>query len=954
MPQVKPAAPPGFNSQATQVQARAAWFGGNLVRWRTSYLEKMGGWRRLIDDVMPAIVRRMHGWLDLQNKKNLLIATDAGVQLLVQKTLYDIGLTTDLQGGFNPVIGDSGDATKFTVANASKTVTVKTSVGLVQVGQKFGFRVPISIGGRIIAAGSVFPVKAVSATGFTFDMPLASLAAETDTYGIPLLTNDIVNSFTVTWKSHGLSVGAPIRIGVGTSLKVGTKNVGTPPNLTYNKVDFTAPAGTIGTVATVVDADHFTIKMATFGTGDGTGTATHQVYVGSSIENPDSGAMISTIGSVIGLINAQAPINPQRDAWFLANMGEQGLVLASGRQLEVYTPPIENGPFLSLVPTAPTKSNGMLVAMPQAQVILFGTEPVIGSGVIDPLLIRFTDVGRYDVYTATATNQAGTYRLSRGSRIVGAIQAPQATLILTDTDLWQMSYVGPPLVYGFTIMGSGCGLVAPHAIGTLGRTTVWQGLKNFWQFGDTALQPVPCTVWDYIFEDIDTVNINKCHAGSNGTTNELAFYFPSKHTMIFVDKNLLLFSQLFWDPSWIRIGTVPTKFSLLIKVFYVYEPNYKNNGWWEDAGIALIAWWDRDLQSEIKDIIFAPDGTETSFMLFEDDSNGLHEISQSLVKAGERITYTFSLYAHDSSTRNMTLRATAGDDGAYATFDVVSGNRLAAGVTSPKFALSSAYVTTDGLANNRIGPNGNGWRRYVLVFTSDDSEELSIHINVTNGTDLNYQGDPSRGIMIWGAQLVLGGDPLDYQPTEGVIRQNETRRYVKVNSAENFAWDSGRLGRSAWLDVSVWGTPLGADITPIRPVSDRGPLTQVLPAPRNLIQQHEIGFDDDDQPMTNVYAETGYTQIAEGSTIMLIDQVQPDMKWFGLNGGVTVSLRAANYAQGPSHLYGPYTITPTTQFFNPRVRARYVAVRYDWEPKLGFSARVGAVSFEVKPAGRLP
>jgi hypothetical protein len=69
---------------------------------------------------------------------------------------------------------------------------------------------------------------------------------------------------------------------------------------------------------------------------------------------------------------------------------------------------------------------------------------------------------------------------------------------------------------------------------------------------------------------------------------------------------------------------------------------------------------------------------------------------------------------------------------------------------------------------------------------------------------------------------------------------------------------------------------------------------------------------------------------------------------------VKVTLKAANYPEGPKHDFGPYSMTPTTQFFNPRVRARYVALRYDWEPLLGFSARVGACTYRVKPAGRRP
>ena len=86
---------------------------------------------------------------------------------------------------------------------------------------------------------------------------------------------------------------------------------------------------------------------------------------------------------------------------------------------------------------------------------------------------------------------------------MGAIQAPQTTLIFTDTDVWSMSYIGPPLVYGFTIMGTGCGLVAPHAVVTLGRTTYWRGADGFWKFGDSGVQSMDCSVWDYAFFDLD-------------------------------------------------------------------------------------------------------------------------------------------------------------------------------------------------------------------------------------------------------------------------------------------------------------------------------------------------------------------------------------------------------------------------------------------------------------------
>lgn len=934
MPQIKPAARPGVFSQFTQVQAQGQWFAGNLVRWRLGLLEKMGGWRRLTSSMrFPSVIRKLHAWLDLDSRKNLLVAGDFGVGILVQDTQYTLGSQISLQGGYILEIGPTGDTTTFSAVLGSKTVTVKTSA-VAAVGETFVVELSISIGGRVILAGTLFNVKSViDGVGFTFDMPLPALADETDAYGLPLLTNNIVNVMTVTWKAHGFVVGSSIKFAQATTVRLGVLG-------TWEKVNFSAPAGTTITVDTVVDADTFTFQMGALGTGDGAGGTNHQVFVGSSTEHDTStgGMLVTSVGTVIGLARPEPLGNPQSHTWFLNNLGQDGLALATGGPLEVYKPPIENGPFLAAVGStapisAPQKSNGMLVAMPQAQVILWGSEPILGSGVIDPLLIRFSDVGTYDVYTATASNQAGSFRLSRGSKIMGAIQAPQTTYILTDTDIWSMSYIGPPLVYGFTMIGTGCGLVAPHAIGTLGRVTIWQSQKNFWQVGDTGVQPYLCTVWDYVFEDVDSVNVNKCFAAPNSSTNEMGFYFPSLRTRIIESGNLLLFSQLFSDPHWIKTGVTAVKI-ILFKLLYVYEPQYAIAGYVADEGIPPVSWFNRDLQGIRDTTKFpAPDGTDTAFNLIETATNSTHSISQKIEKVGEQLTYTFSLYVHNSSTRNITLRAVTKIGNAFATF-TPDGEVIKEGVTSSRFALNDARVVIDDLATDRL-ENGNGWWRFVMTFTSDDGPELELFINLTKGTELSYLGTPPDGAMIWGAQLVFGTDPLPYQKTEGELKQNEDNHYVKVNLVENGAWDSGVLKRSAWIDNSIWGTPLGADAN-------------------RRVQQHERGYDDDDQPMRGVFAETGFTEVSDGSIMMMVDEVQPDLKWFGVGGGVKIKLRAKNYAQGPEHLYGPYSMTSGTQFFSPRTRSHYVAVRYEWEPLKGFSARLGSVSFRVKPAGRRP
>ena len=428
----------------------------------------------------------------------------------------------------------------------------------------------------------------------------------------------------------------------------------------------------------------------------------------------DLGLQVVHEATTFNLDTASILADPRQETWYLDNLGEDGLAVKSDGPLQVYHPaegPEEvppTPPTITPVPEAPPRSGGMITAMPQAQVILWNTDNGDEEDVVDPLMIRFSDVGTYNVWIAAARNQAGSYRLSTGSRIMGAIKAPQTILIFTDIDVWSMSYIGPPLVYGFTVMGTGCGLVAPHAVVTLGRTTYWQSAKGIWQFGDGGVQPAPSSVHDYIFEDLDVDDIRKCHAGANSIGNEVMFYFPSRS-----------------DP----------------------------------------------------------------FRKETDDS----------------------------------------------------------------------------------GP---------------------------------------------------------------VILSNEPNHYVKLTTTEP-AWDSGKLGRTAWINQNVFGMPLGADLN-------------------RRIQQHERGYDDDDQPMRNVYVESGFSALAEGNQIMSIDKCEPDFKWFGRNGGVNLSFTGRGYAGGKDFAYGPWSMTETTQFFNPRLRQKYVSVRYDWAARKGFSARVGALKLNAKQAGRRP
>ena len=135
-----------------------------------------------------------------------------------------------------------------------------------------------------------------------------------------------------------------------------------------------------------------------------------------------------------------------------------------------YWDPTTGQQLAQAITQGPPASNGMFVAMPQRQIIAWGST---FSGVIDPLLIRWCDVNNFTVWIAQVTNQAGSFRLPSGAEIRGALQTPQQGLLWTDIELWAMQYVGQPYVYGFNKIGQGCGLIARHAACSLNGFVYW-------------------------------------------------------------------------------------------------------------------------------------------------------------------------------------------------------------------------------------------------------------------------------------------------------------------------------------------------------------------------------------------------------------------------------------------------------------------------------------------------
>jgi hypothetical protein len=209
--------------------------------------------------------------------------------------------------------------------------------------------------------------------------------------------------------------------------------------------------------------------------------------------------------------------------WALDNWGEYLIANPKGGEI-YYWNPTDGGSYASVVPNAPKVNEGCFVAMPERQIVAYGST---FNGIQDPLLMRWCDISNFTSWVGTVVNQAGSFRIPKGSKIVSAMQGPQQGLIWTDLGLWTMQYIGQPLIWSFNEVGTGCGLIGRKAAATLNGSVFWMSQSQFFTFGGGGVQTIPCPIWDVIFQDIDMSQVGKIRCATNARFGEISWYYPT-------------------------------------------------------------------------------------------------------------------------------------------------------------------------------------------------------------------------------------------------------------------------------------------------------------------------------------------------------------------------------------------------------------------------------------------
>jgi hypothetical protein len=161
--------------------------------------------------------------------------------------------------------------------------------------------------------------------------------------------------------------------------------------------------------------------------------------------------------------------------------------------------------------------------------VCFGSnpyDPTNFSTSFDPLLVRWSDADNPYEWVPEVTNQSGEQRLANGSKIVTATTARQEIVVWTDTAVYSMQYLGPPFVFGFTLLDQDISIASQNAAINVNNAVYWMGLDKFFVY-DGRVNTLPCTIRQHIFSTLNKDQIAQVMCGNNEAFSEIWWFYPS-------------------------------------------------------------------------------------------------------------------------------------------------------------------------------------------------------------------------------------------------------------------------------------------------------------------------------------------------------------------------------------------------------------------------------------------
>lgn len=180
----------------------------------------------------------------------------------------------------------------------------------------------------------------------------------------------------------------------------------------------------------------------------------------------------------------------------------------------------ENNPstIAAVLSNAPTNNTASVVTEERFVVAL-------GAGGVGNK-VAFSDQEDSNLWTPAATNQAGSFTLATNGNLIAGRRMRGETLLLTDIDAHVMRFIGPPLVFSFQQVGTGCGAISANACVIADGSAIWMGLNGFFTYNG-SVRSLRSAVGDFIFENMNTAQRSKVFGVLNSKFAEVIWFYPS-------------------------------------------------------------------------------------------------------------------------------------------------------------------------------------------------------------------------------------------------------------------------------------------------------------------------------------------------------------------------------------------------------------------------------------------
>jgi len=515
MPLQKVVLKPGVNRENTRYTNAGGYYESEKVRFRQGTPERIGGWARISANTFIGVCRSLWNWITLGAQNLLGIGTNVKFYIENGGAYYDI----------TPIRAEVTLTNPFTT-NSTTTVVVTDAAGGYKSGDYVTFYGGTAVGGITILGE--YQLSYLSATTYTITSATAATSSTTGggtvyavyqvntgpSYAVPLSgwgsgawgsgvwgTSATSNDALRIWNQQNF--GQDLLYGPRNGpLYLWSANIGLFPNTIT--ITIATPAVVTSTIAI---ADKTAITFQTTGalpTGLVVGTVYYTRYISSTSFNlsaTPTGALIDTSGS------------------------QSGVQTISPRGIPITA--------ISGASSTPLSQAFFIISDASRFVILFGTNDY-GSTTFDPMVIRWSDQESYTEWAPSITNQAGSVRLSHGSRIVTALQSRQEIVVWTDSTFYSLQYLGPPYVWGTQLLADNVSIAGPNAAALGSGVTFWMGVDKFYKY-DGRVQTLRCDLRQYIFDDINLQQSDQIFASTNEGFNEVWFFYCSANSYT-VDK----------------------------------------------------------------------------------------------------------------------------------------------------------------------------------------------------------------------------------------------------------------------------------------------------------------------------------------------------------------------------------------------------------------------------------